>query len=75
MKNPQDKAESEADLAQPVIGHGPCTYLMLLLLGLILLFPFLHLIVTERQLRGNCHSIVSMTPIGILAHYKIMPQS
>lgn len=41
MTNPQDKAESDADLAQMVIGRGPCTYLLLLLLGLILLFPFL----------------------------------
>jgi hypothetical protein len=41
MTNPQDKAESDADLAQMVIGLGPCTYLLLLLLGLILLFPFL----------------------------------
>ncbi|MCK8656621.1 potassium channel family protein [Pseudomonas umsongensis] len=58
MKNPQDKAESEADLAQLVIGHGPCTYLMLLLLGLILLFPFLEEGILARTLLGIVFSIV-----------------
>ncbi|QZP32379.1 potassium channel family protein [Pseudomonas sp. DR48] len=58
MENPQDKAESEADLAQMVIGHGPCTYLLLLLLGLILLFPFLEEGIFARTLLGILFSIV-----------------
>lgn len=41
MTSPQDKTEPEEDLAQMVIGLGPCTYLLLLLLGLILVFPSL----------------------------------
>ena len=50
MTNPQDNAESDADLAQMVIGLGPCTYLLLLLLGLILLFPFLAVSYTHLTL-------------------------
>ncbi|MCF4994515.1 two pore domain potassium channel family protein [Pseudomonas syringae] len=58
MTNPQDKAESDADLAQLVIGQGPCTYLLLLLLGLILLFPFLEEGIFARTLLGIVFSIV-----------------
>ncbi|WP_223528359.1 ion channel [Pseudomonas sp. BF-B-26] len=58
MANPQDKAESEEDLAQMVIGRGPCTYLLLLLLGLILLFPFLEEGLFSRTLLGILFSIV-----------------
>lgn len=58
MTNPQDKAESDADLAQMVIGLGPCTYLLLLLLGLILLFPFLEEGLIARMLLGIFFSTV-----------------
>ena len=40
MMQPRPKYESDEDLAQAVIGHGPCTYLLLALLGLILIFPY-----------------------------------
>ncbi|WP_223490092.1 ion channel [Pseudomonas sp. A-RE-19] len=58
MKNPQDKNESDADLAQMVIGLGPCTYLLVLLLGLILLFPFLEEGLIARMLLGIFFSTV-----------------
>ncbi|CAI8714386.1 Ion_trans_2 domain-containing protein [Pseudomonas sp. IT-196MI5] len=58
MTNPQDKGESDADLAQMVIGLGPCTYLLLLLLGLILLFPFLEEGLIARILLGILFSAV-----------------
>ncbi|QHF39735.1 MULTISPECIES: potassium channel family protein [unclassified Pseudomonas] len=58
MTNSQDKAESDADLAQMVIGLGPCTYLLLLLLGLILLFPFLEEGLIARMLLGILFSAV-----------------
>ncbi|WP_095195280.1 ion channel [Pseudomonas sp. Irchel 3A7] len=58
MKNPQNKTESDEDLAQLVIGRGPCTYLLLLLLGLILLFPFLEEGLFARTLLGILFSIV-----------------
>ncbi|WP_065761398.1 potassium channel family protein [Pseudomonas defluvii] len=58
MANLQDKTESEEDLAQMVIGRGPCTYLLLLLLGLILLFPFLEEGILARTLLGILFSIV-----------------
>ncbi len=41
-----------------LIGHGPCTYLLLLLLGLILLFPFLEEGIFARTLLGVLFSIV-----------------
>lgn len=58
MTNPQDKTESDGDLAQLVIGQGPCTYLMLLLLSLILLFPYLEEGIFARTLLGILFSIV-----------------
>lgn len=58
MTNPQDEAKSDEDLAQMIIGHGPCTYLLLLLLGLILLFPFLEEGIFARTLLGVLFSIV-----------------
>ncbi|MDH4555429.1 two pore domain potassium channel family protein [Pseudomonas sp. BN417] len=58
MTDPQDKAEADEDLAQLVIGQGPCTYLMLLLLGLILLFPYLEEGIFARTLLGILFSIV-----------------
>lgn len=58
MTNPQDKAESNGDLAQMIIGKGPYTYLLLLLLGLILLFPFLEEGLFARTLLGILFSIV-----------------
>jgi hypothetical protein len=58
MPNPQEKAESEEDLAQMVMGKGPYTYLLLLLLGLILLFPFLEEGILARTLLGVLFSVV-----------------
>ncbi len=40
MKHEKPKFEADEDLAQVVTGHGPCTYLLLALLGLILLYPY-----------------------------------
>jgi len=58
MTDPKDTGESDADLAQMVIGLGPCTYLLLLLLGLILLFPFLEEGLIARILLGILFSAV-----------------
>jgi hypothetical protein len=58
MTNPHDKAESDEDLAQMIIGHGPCTYLLLLLLGLILLSPYLEEGIFARTLLGILFSVV-----------------
>lgn len=74
MKNPDDKTEPEADLAQMVVGLGPCTYLLMLLLGLILLFPFLEEGIYARTLLGILFSSVllmgafatSQTRLGLL---------
>lgn len=58
MTEPKDKGESDEDLAQLLVGQGPCTYLMLLLLGLILLFPYLEEGIFARTLLGILFSIV-----------------
>ncbi|MGE8163897.1 ion channel [Paraburkholderia sp. NPDC080076] len=58
MTNPQDKAESDEDLARLIIGHGPCTYLLLLLLGLIILSPYLEEGIVARTLLGILFSTV-----------------
>lgn len=39
MRHRNTKFESDEDLAQAVVGVGPCTYLLLALLGLILVYP------------------------------------
>jgi membrane-bound ClpP family serine protease len=58
MTDPQDKPDSDEGLAQMLMGKGPCTYLLLLLLGLILLFPFLEEGLFARTLLGILFSIV-----------------
>ncbi|MEK1845173.1 MAG: two pore domain potassium channel family protein, partial [Pseudomonas sp.] len=58
MTNPQNKAEPDEDLARLIMGRGPYTYLLLLLLGLILLFPFLEEGIFARTLLGILFSIV-----------------
>lgn len=60
MTHPQDKTESDADLGQIVIGLGPCTYLLLLLVGLILLFPFLEEGIFDRILLAILFSTVQI---------------
>lgn len=58
MAHSQDKTEYEDDLSQMIIGLGPCTYLLLLLLGLILLFPYLEEGIFTRTLLGILFSAV-----------------
>jgi hypothetical protein len=40
MKRPKQKYESDQNLAQAVIGVGPCTYLLLALFSLIVIYPY-----------------------------------
>ncbi|MGH8385394.1 MAG: potassium channel family protein [Pseudomonas sp.] len=58
MTEQQNRSDLDDDLAQMVIGLGPCTYLLLLLLGLVLLFPFLEGGIYARTLLGILFSIV-----------------
>ncbi|HWB49332.1 MAG TPA: hypothetical protein VG651_09500 [Stellaceae bacterium] len=39
-RHERPKFESDEDLAQAVVGVGPCTYLLLALLGLIIIYPY-----------------------------------
>jgi hypothetical protein len=41
MTHKQMPVEQDDDLAQVVRGHGPCTYLLLSLVALILIYPYL----------------------------------
>ncbi|MEN5301164.1 ion channel [Pseudomonas sp. TWI628] len=58
MENPKDKTASDADLAQMILGVGPCTKLLLLLIGLILVFPYLEEGLIARTLLGILFSSV-----------------
>ncbi|WP_371227560.1 potassium channel family protein [Pseudomonas sp. QE6] len=58
MTHTNDKTESDEDLSQMIIGIGPCTYLLLLLIGLILVFPYLEEGILPRTLLGVLFSSV-----------------
>lgn len=58
MPQSRDTTESDADLSQMIIGLGPCTYLLLLLIGMILVFPFLEEGLFPRMLLGILFSSV-----------------
>ena len=65
MNKPHVPTEVDEDLAQVMKGRGPCTYLLLSLLGLILLFPYLQEGIFGRTLLGIIFSIVLL--IGAFA--------
>jgi hypothetical protein len=58
MREQQPKSGSDEDLAQVMKGRGPCTYLLLSLLGLILVYPYLRDSVISRILLGVFYSMV-----------------
>jgi ion channel len=58
MKQQKPNFESDEDLAQVVTGHGPCTYLLLSLLGLILFFPYATGGILGRILLAVLYSLV-----------------
>ena len=58
MEREKPKFEADEDLAQVVTGHGPSTYLLLALLGLILLYPYAKNGVTGRIVLGISCSLM-----------------
>ena len=58
MKREKPKFDSDEDLAQVVTGYGPCTYLLLSLVGLILLFPYAKGEFLGRALPAILYSLV-----------------
>ncbi|MBO9549404.1 ion channel [Pseudomonas sp.] len=58
MENSKGKTEPDADLAQMILGVGPCTKLLLLLIGLVLVFPYLEEGLIARTLLGILFSSV-----------------
>jgi hypothetical protein len=58
MKREKPATEIDEDLAQVMTGHGPCTYLLLALIALILFFPYARGVGTGRILLGTLFSLV-----------------
>jgi len=58
MKGNKPKPELDEDLAQVMTGHGPCTYLLVALIGLILLFPYAHRDALGRIMLSTLYSLV-----------------
>jgi hypothetical protein len=58
MRRKRPAAEQDEDLAQVVTGHGPCTYLLLALLALILVYPYLKEGVASRVILGLLYTAV-----------------
>jgi voltage-gated potassium channel Kch len=56
MARDQTTSESDEDLAEVVTGHGPCTYLLLSLLALILIYPYLKGDIASRAILGFLYS-------------------
>jgi hypothetical protein len=58
MRKNQPVVEQDEDLAQVVTGHGPCTYLLLALMALILIYPYLKANVISRVILGLLYAAV-----------------
>jgi hypothetical protein len=58
MTRRQTPVEQDEDLAQVVTGHGPCTYLLLALLALILIYPYLKESAVSRIILGLLYALV-----------------
>ena len=58
MTQKQLPVEQDEDLAQVVKGHGPCTYLLLSLVALILIYPYLKESVPSKIILGLLYSMV-----------------
>ena len=55
LERPRIEAEADQDMANVMKGHGPCTFLLLALLGLILLSPYL---------QGGLHSRIILAMLN-----------
>jgi hypothetical protein len=58
MTQKQMPVEQDEDLAQVVRGHGPCTYLLLSLVTLILIYPYLKENIFSKIVLGLIYTIV-----------------
>ena len=58
MTHKQMPIEQDEDLAQVVRGHGPCTYLLLALVALILIYPYLKENIFSKIALGITYTIV-----------------
>lgn len=58
MTHKQMPVEQDDDLAQVVRGHGPCTYLLLSLVALILIYPYLKENIFSKIILGLIYTMV-----------------
>jgi len=58
MPHKQIPVEQDEDLAQVVRGHGPCTYLLLSLVALILIYPYLKENIFSKIILGLIYTMV-----------------
>jgi len=58
MKREKLVREIDQDLAQVMTGHGPCSYLLVALIGLILVMPYTHADIVSRILLATLGSLV-----------------
>ena len=58
MKRENLDRDIDQDLAQVMTGHGPCSYLLVALIGLILIFPFTHTDIISRIGLATLSSLV-----------------
>ena len=72
MKREKPTSEVDEDLAQVMTGHGPCSYLLVALIGLILIFPFTHNDIISRIVLATLSSLVLVGGVYAIARSRRM---
>jgi hypothetical protein len=70
MTHKQMPVEQDDDLAQVVRGHGPCTYLLLSLVALILIYPYLKENIFSKIILGLIYTMVLIGGAYAVGHDK-----
>ena len=70
MKPDRPFAETDEDLAQLLTGHGPCTFLLLSLLALVLIYPYLEDTVASRIVLGFLYSCVLIAGVYVVGRHR-----
>jgi len=72
MKRENLDRDIDQDLAQVMTGHGPCSYLLVALIGLILIFPFTHTDIISRIGLATLSSLVLVGGVYAIARSRRM---
>jgi hypothetical protein len=70
VKPERPSAESDEDLAQLLTGRGPCTFLLLSLLALVLIYPYLEDTVASRIVLGFLYSCVLIAAVYVVGRQR-----